>query len=148
MYDLLNLAAAVERAAEFDIIHFQAEYYPMSLPFTRLSSTTLLQTLHYAPQPTEVQLWSRYAEAPFVAISKEQARLLSGLNVVGTVLHGLNVAAYPFRETPDDYLLFLGRFTGAKGSRQAIEIAKRLNMKLILAGRANDFYAEQLAASV
>src|SRR6266851_2752857 len=36
MYDLLNLAAAVERASDFDIIHFQAEYYPMSLPFTRL----------------------------------------------------------------------------------------------------------------
>ena len=32
----------------------------------------------------EVELWSRYPEAPFVAISKEQARLLSGVNVVGT----------------------------------------------------------------
>jgi glycosyltransferase involved in cell wall biosynthesis len=148
MYDLLNLAAAVERASDFDIIHFQAEYYPMSLPFTRLSPTILLQTLHYAPQPSEVRLWSRYGEAPFVAISNEQGRLLSGLNVVGTVLHGLNVAAFRFRETPDDYLLFLGRFTGGKGSRQAIEIAKRLGMKLILAGEANDYYREHLAPQV
>src|SRR4029079_6594273 len=31
LYEMLTLAAAVERAAEFDIIHFQAAYYPLSL---------------------------------------------------------------------------------------------------------------------
>jgi glycosyltransferase involved in cell wall biosynthesis len=148
MYDLLNLAAAIERAGDFDVIHFQAEYYPMSLPFTRLSPTLLLQTLHYAPQPYEVALWSRYPDAPFVAISIEQARLLNGLNVVGTVLHGLNVAGFEFRATPDDYLLFLGRFTDGKGSRHAIDIAKHAGMRLVLAGAANDYYREQIAPHI
>jgi glycosyltransferase involved in cell wall biosynthesis len=148
MYDLLNLAAAVERSSEFDIIHFQAEYYPIALPFTRLSSAAILQTVHYAPQPTEVALWSRYPEAPFVAISDEQARLMSGLNVVGTVLHGLNVADFAFRETPDDYLLFIGRFTAMKGARQAIELAKAVGMKLVLAGKANEYFHHELAPLV
>jgi glycosyltransferase involved in cell wall biosynthesis len=148
MYDLLNLAAAVERASEFDVIHFQAEYYPMSLPFTRLSSTLLLQTLHYAPHVSETALWSQYPEAPFVAISQEQARLLAGLNVVGTVLHGLDVSGFPYRETPEDYLLFIGRFTGGKGSRQAIEVAKKLGVRLVIAGEANDYYREHLAPLV
>jgi hypothetical protein len=35
LYEMLNLAAAVERAREFDIIHYEAAYYPMSLAFTR-----------------------------------------------------------------------------------------------------------------
>src|SRR5207245_6630133 len=33
LYEMLNLAAAVERAADFDIIHYEAAYYPMSLAF-------------------------------------------------------------------------------------------------------------------
>src|SRR5205085_1920956 len=37
MYEMMNLAAAVEHSRQFDIIHFQAAYYPMSLPFSRLS---------------------------------------------------------------------------------------------------------------
>ena len=73
LYEMLNLAAAVERATEYDIIHYEAAYYPMSLAFARLSRTPVLQTLHYSPGESEIQLWSRYPEAPFVAISSEQA---------------------------------------------------------------------------
>ena len=90
LYEMLNLSAAIERAAEFDIIHYEAAYYPMSLAFARLSPTPIIQTLHHAPSAAEVALWSRYPEAPFVAISNEQARLLAGVNVVGTVLHGID----------------------------------------------------------
>ena len=39
LYEMLNLAAAVERARDFDIIHYEAAYYPMSLAFARLSPT-------------------------------------------------------------------------------------------------------------
>ena len=49
LYEMLNLAAAVERAAEFDIIHYEAAYYPMSLAFARLSPTPIVQTLHHSP---------------------------------------------------------------------------------------------------
>jgi len=63
LYEMLNLASAVERASEFDVIHFQAAYYPLSLGFARLSQVPLLQTLHHSPSPEEVRLWSRYPEA-------------------------------------------------------------------------------------
>jgi len=65
LYEMLNLAAAVERASEFDIIHYEAAYYPISLAFTRLSSTPVVQTLHHSPTSAERALWSRYPEAPF-----------------------------------------------------------------------------------
>ena len=55
--ELMNLSAAVERAAEFDVIHYQAEYYPMSVALSRLTPTPIVQTLHHAPGPTEVALW-------------------------------------------------------------------------------------------
>jgi glycosyltransferase involved in cell wall biosynthesis len=148
LYEMLNLAAAVERAREFDIIHYEAAYYPMSLAFTRLSPAPIVQTLHHSPSAAEVALWSRYPEAPFVAISNEQALLLSGANVVGTVLHGIDTDNFTFRETPDDYLLFLGRFTAGKGVLQAIEVAKRTGLKLILAAAEDDYYREKIAPHV
>ncbi len=148
LYEMLNLAAAVERAREFDIIHYEAAYYPMSLAFARLSPTPVVQTLHHSPSQAEVKLWLHYPEAPFVAISNEQARLLNGLNVVATVLHGIDTESFVFRDKPDDYLLFLGRFTEGKGVLQAIEIAKRVGMKLILAAAEDDYYREKVAPHV
>ncbi len=148
LYEMLNLAAAVERSGEYDIIHYEAAYYPMSLAFARLSPTPIVQTLHHSPSSAEVGLWSRYPEAPFVAISQEQARLLVGLNVVDTVLHGIDTDSFTFQARPDDYLLFLGRFTEGKGVLQAIEIAKRVGMRLILAAAEGEYYREKIAPHV
>jgi glycosyltransferase involved in cell wall biosynthesis len=148
LYEMLNLAAAVERAADFDIIHYEAAYYPMSLAFVRLSPIPIVQTLHHSPTVEEVKLWSRYPEAPFVAISNEQARLLDGLNVIGTVLHGIDTNSFTLRDQADDYLLFLGRFTEGKGVLQAIEIAKRVGMRLILAAAEDDYYRQHVAPHV
>ena len=148
LYEMINLAAAVERADEFEIIHYEAAYYPMSLAFTRLCRTPIVQTLHHSPSAAEVQLWTRYPEAPFVAISKEQEGLLRRVNVVGTVLHGIDTDNFAFQETPEDYLLFLGRFTDGKGPLQAIEIAKRLGIRLILAAAEDDYYRERVAPHV
>jgi len=148
LYEMLNLAAAVERASEFDVIHFQAAYYPMSLGFARLCPVPLLQTLHHSPSPEEVRLWARYPEAPFVAISREQARLLSGLNVFDTVLHGIDTDAFVFRETPGEYVLFLGRFTDGKGVLNAIDIARKADLRIILAAPEDDYYREKVAPLV
>lgn len=148
MYELLNLAAAVERAADFDIIHYEAGYYPMSMAFTRLSPTPVSQTIHHAPSAAEVALWRRYPEAPFVAISIEQARLLDGLNVVDIVPHGIDTDRFTFNAAPDDYLLFLGRFTPGKGPVQAIEVAKRTGMRLLLAAAEDQYYREHVAPLV
>ena len=144
LYEMLNLSAAIERASSFDIIHYEAAYYPMSLAFTRLSPTPIVQTLHHSPSEAELKLWAHYPEARYIAISNEQARLLSGFNVVGTVLHGIDTDRFTFRERPDDYLLFLGRFTEGKGPVQAIDVARRLGMRLILAAAEEPYYHEHV----
>lgn len=142
--ELMNAAAALERADQFDIIHVQAESAPLALGFTRLSATPVLQTIHHAPGEAEVALWSRYPDAPFVAVSHEQARRMAGLNVVGTVHHALAPSAFAFRTTPDDYLLFLGRFTAGKGVLEAIEVARRTGRRLILAAAENDYFRQSV----
>jgi glycosyltransferase involved in cell wall biosynthesis len=146
--EMLNLAAAVERAREFDIIHYQAMYAPISIAFSRLSQTPIVQTVHYGPGPSEVALWSAYPEAPFVAIAGEQGSRLNGLNVVATIHHGIDTAAFTFRRTPGDYLLFLGRFMEEKGVLQAIDVAKRTGMRLLMAAAENDYYRAAVAPHV
>lgn len=138
--ELFNMSAALRRAADFDVIHLQAESYPMSLAFEGLVATPLLHSLHYSPSADEVAMWRRYAEAPLVALSEEQARSLAGLNVRATIPHGLDLTQFPARATTGDYLLFLGRFTPGKGVLTAIEIATRAGVPLRLAAQANDYY--------
>ena len=146
--ELFNLAAACERGDSFDVIHYQARYAPMSLAFTRTSPAPVLQTLHHQPTATEVALWSLYREAPFVAVSAAQASMLAGLNVVAVVHHAVDMSAFAFSSTPDDYLLFLGRFTEGKGVLPAIDIARRTGMRLVLAAADNDYYRDVVAPHV
>src|SRR5207244_3057957 len=47
-----------------------------------------------------------------------------------------------------DYLLFLGRFTEGKGVLQAIQIAKRVGMRLVLAAAEDSYYREKVAPHV
>ena len=149
--ELFNVAAAVEQAesgVRFDVIHAQAEYAPLALAFARVARVPIVQTVHHWPTAPEVALWSRYPETPFIAISEAQARQLRGLNVAGVIHHAVDVDALPFRATPDDYVLFLGRFTEGKGVLDAIEIARQAGRRLILAAAENDYYRDQVAPHV
>ena len=146
--ELFNLAAAVERAPAFDVIHAQAEYAPLGLAFARLSPAPVVHTVHHWPTDPEIALWSRYPEAPFIAVSAAQAQRLAGLTVAGVVHHAVDPAGLPYRPDPDDYLLFLGRFTAGKGVREAIDAARRNGMRLVLAAAENDYYRDVIAPLV
>ena len=89
-----------------------------------------------------METWSRYAEAPFIAVSQEQARLLPGLNVVSIVPHAVDTDRFVFNASPEDYLLFIGRFTPGKGPVEAIGLAKRLGLRLLMAAARDRYYHE------
>ena len=146
--ELFNLAAAVERAADFDIIHAQAEYAPLGLAFARLARVPMVQTVHHWPSVAEVALWSRYPDAPFVAVSNAQARRLRGLTVAGVVHHAVDTDTLRFQADPGDYVLFLGRFTPGKGVLAAIDAAQRTGLRLVLAAAENAYYREAVAPLV
>jgi glycosyltransferase involved in cell wall biosynthesis len=52
------------------------------------------------------------------------------------------------RGRPEDYLLFLGRFTEGKGVLEAIEIARRADRRLLLAAAINEYYERAVAPLV
>lgn len=148
MCELLNVAAACERHAEFDLLHYQSAYFPMSMAFSRLVRIPIVQTLHHQPLPGQLELFARYPRTHYVAISEFQARALRPLPSVTTIPHGVDVRSFPFGAEADDYLVFLGRFTPGKGALAAIEIARRAGKRLFLAAASNEYYRQSIASQV
>jgi len=138
--EALNVAAAVERSSDFDVIHSHA--YQFALPFVRLSSAPIVQTHHVMPDADLARAYAARPDAPLIALSRYHARSLSPA-VPTTVIHpGLPTitAASVGCETP--YLLYLGRLMRQKGLIEAIEVARRAGMRLVVAGPKNDAYDE------
>ncbi|MEP7116429.1 MAG: glycosyltransferase family 4 protein [Acidobacteriota bacterium] len=146
--EMFNLSRAFESAGTFDLIHCQSEYAPYSLAFGPLVSTPVLHTVHHSPTPDEVAIWRTYPDAPFVALSEQQAQRLTGLDVAAVIPHGLDMSRFVFRAQPEDYLLFLGRFIESKGVVLAIEAARRTGHRLLLAAQENDYYRQVVAPLV
>lgn len=147
-YELVHLASACERADQFDVIQYQAAYYPMSIAFSRLIRTPMVHTLHHQPYPEQRDLWQCYPEANLVAISDYQRSALTGLNCAAVIPHGLDLHNFTFSDRPEDYLVFLGRFTEGKGPLQAIDIAKRIGMRLLMAAPDSGYFYDEVQQHV
>ncbi|HTU60575.1 MAG TPA: glycosyltransferase, partial [Polyangiales bacterium] len=137
-----------ERHTAFDVIHYQGAYFPMSLAFSRLLPVPVVQTLHHQPHPSQLRLLQHYPEAHYVAISEYQAQALAGLRDVSIIPHGLDTARFPFGEKPEEYVAFLGRFIPGKGALEAIEVARRAGVRLLMAAAETDYYHQQIAPHI
>ena len=62
--------------------------------------------------------------------------------------HAVDITQFRFNPHPDDYLLFLGRFTKEKGVIEAIHAAKKLKLRLVLAAAKNSYYLHEVAPLV
>jgi glycosyltransferase involved in cell wall biosynthesis len=148
MCELVNVAAACERAAEFDVIHYQCAYFPMTLAFSRLVRAPLVQTIHHQPVPGQLALFRKFPDAHYVVLSAYHAAAMTGLSSVTTIPHGLDTNNFRFGAAPEDYLVFLGRFTPGKGVLEAIEVARRTGTRLLLAAPESEYYRTHVAPLV
>jgi glycosyltransferase involved in cell wall biosynthesis len=142
----VNLTRAVEQSQRFDVMHLHS--YLWSLPLTPLARCPLVHTTHVLPYEEEARLRELYPEACVTAISHEQWRRYPELAPDAVVPHGLDLSQYTFRAQPDDYLCYLGRFIPGKGPLEAIDTARSLGMRLVLAGPADPYFEECVAPLV
>ena len=127
------------REDDFDVIHFHVDY--LAFPLTRLLATPTVHTLHgRLDLPFLVPLYRQFTEVPLVSISDAQRRPLDALGVrwAGTVYHGQPLARYPVGDGSGDYLAFLGRCSPEKQLDVAIEIARRVGMRLRIAAKVDE----------
>ncbi|MBU2579805.1 glycosyltransferase family 4 protein [Candidatus Parcubacteria bacterium] len=110
------------------------------IPFENLISDPIVTTLHTPlDQENKQILFSNYPNHPVISISKNQRKPLPKLKYLGNVYNGINIFLYDFSDIHDDYLMFLGRMSPEKGVLEAIQIAKKMNMKLVIAGAIHNW---------
>jgi glycosyltransferase involved in cell wall biosynthesis len=117
----------------FDIVHVHT---PCAVEMARLCPYPVVCTMHHDFHQELTDVYQRAPQVRLVAISRSQARQ-EPAQVSAVVHHGLDPRRFiPRRD--QGYLLFLGRYDRDKGVANAIEVAVRANVPLVMAGRPHD----------
>ena len=141
--ECLHISEVFERSSEFDLIHNHFDFLPLT--YSKLTNTPVVTTIHGFSSPSILPVYKKYdAGAHYVAIS--EADRSPQLDYVATIHHGIELAQFPFTESAGEYLLFFGRIHPEKGVYEAIQVARRAGLKLIIAGiiQDEDYYRSQV----
>jgi glycosyltransferase involved in cell wall biosynthesis len=147
VWEALHVSEVFERAGEFDLIHNHFDFLPLA--FSRLVDTPVLTTIHGFSSRRILPAYQKYnGRVYYVSIS--DADRAPDLTYLATVYHGIDLDQFTFRDTPEDYLLYFGRIHPDKGTREAIEIARKARRRLLLAGIVQDrsYYEREVAPAI
>ena len=141
--ECLHISEIFERAAQFDIIHNNFDFLPLS--YSGLVETPVVTTIHGFSSPSIMPVYRKYnARSHYVAISESDRS--PELEYIATIHHGIDVERFPFSDAASDYLLFFGRIHPDKGVYEAIQVAQRAGIKLVIAGiiQDQDYFATKV----
>ena len=128
------LAEVLDRADEFDVIHFHTDM--IHFPFFRKCADKTLTTLHGRLDLKDLpEVYRRWSDFGLVSISDDQRKPLAFANWTATVHHGMPGDQYRFSPKSEGYLAFLGRISPEKRPDRAIEIATKLGKRLKMAAK-------------
>lgn len=136
-YEWLHASHALESASEFDIIHNHAGELAMAM--SDLITTPMLTTMHCIITPDTKIVWDNYG-GYYNTLSWAERRampLILNQRFMGPVYNSIDVGSFPFSANKQNHLLYLSRIAPEKGTHVAIEVARRLGMKLIIAGKVD-----------
>jgi glycosyltransferase involved in cell wall biosynthesis len=141
------LERVMQRADEFDILHFHLDYYPFSM-FSR-QPTPFITTLHGRLDLPEHQLvFDTFGAMPVISISLAQRKPVPQARWVRNVYHGLPGDLLQPLPVEHGYLAVLGRIAPEKAIDRAIRIARRCKLPLRIAAKVDradiDYYERQI----
>jgi glycosyltransferase involved in cell wall biosynthesis len=145
--ECLHISAAFERADEFDLIHNSFDFLPLT--YSALVPTPVLTTIHGFSSPAIVPVYEKYnRHGAYVAISEADRH--PRLDYLATIHHGIDTSAFPLGDAGGGYLLFFGRIHPDKGAVEAIEVARRVGLPLVMAGIVQDerYFEAQVAPHI
>ncbi|MCK5001502.1 MAG: glycosyltransferase [Gammaproteobacteria bacterium] len=135
VWECLHIAELFKRADEFDLIHNQYDFLPLS--YSDFTDVPIVTTIHGFSSPAILPVYKEYNDSTYyVAIS--EADKCTELDYISTIHHGIDLDQFPFQEEQGSYLLFFGRIHPDKGVHDAIEIAQKTGHRLIIAGIIQD----------
>jgi glycosyltransferase involved in cell wall biosynthesis len=142
----MNLCRAVERSADFDVIH--SHNYLWGIPLEPLSAAPIVHTLHISPQDDHRALRAMHPGAYVTATSHVQWDKAAEFKPFAVIHHGVDPDEFTYCPDPGEYACYLGRFIPEKGVLAAIATARQLGLALRLAGPANDYYRKHVEPHV
>lgn len=135
VWECLHISALFERAADFDLIHNSFDFLPLC--FSGLVETPVITTIHGFSSERILPVYQKYdRRSHYVSISDADRH--PSLSYVATIHHGIDMEKFPLGTGPRDYLLFFGRIHPDKGTARAIEVARRAELPLVIAGIVQD----------
>jgi len=135
VWEALHIAHCIEQAGEFDLIHNQADFMPLT--WSRTIDTPMLTTIHGFSSERIVPVYQRYDDkVHYVSISDADRH--PSLSYAATIHHGIPLDDFAFDSKGSDDLLFFGRIHPDKGAADAIAAAKLADRRLVMAGLVQD----------
>jgi len=133
--ECMHISFLMEQAHKFDIIHNNFDFLPLT--YSRLIKTPMITTIHGFSSPKIIQVYKRYNDINhYVSIS--HADRSNELSYSANVYNGINPDNFTLNKNHGSYLLYFGRIHHDKGTHEAIDIALKAKMKLIIAGFIQD----------
>jgi len=149
VWECLHIANAYERAAAFgvDLIHNHYDFLPLS--YSGLTRIPLVTTIHGFSSEQILPVYQRYdRKVTYVSISDADRH--PSLTYAATIYHGIDLGEFTPRTTAGEDLVFFGRIHPDKGVAEAIEVARRTERRLVIAGIIHDeeYFARQIAPHI
>ena len=136
VYGAIHTGKLFERAHEFDLIHNNFDWKPLTYALAT-KTPPMLTTIHGFSSPPILGAYYAAAQRSFFCSISDSDRD-PGLNYVSTAYNGIDPDAFTFVDRAGDYLLYLARFHPEKGAHLAIEVAKRAGVRLKMAAIPQD----------
>lgn len=133
-YQLAHVATVLTEADQYDIIHNHCGELLMA--FANLTSVPMLTTIHGPMVPDSQIVWDQY-NGYYNTISIASKNGFPDRGYLGVVYNGIDVDSFPFSRDKGDYLLFLGRLSAEKGPHLAIQVARAIGQRLVIAGKVD-----------
>jgi glycosyltransferase involved in cell wall biosynthesis len=138
--DWQHALAGIDALADVDVVIDHSG--PLGALLTSRLPLPGLHVTHGPLDPVPTEIYAGIArhspQLRLVAISEAQRAMAPALPFAGVCHNGLALDTAPFRAQPDGYLAFLGRMSPEKGPADAIRIARRAGLPLLIGAKCRE----------
>jgi glycosyltransferase involved in cell wall biosynthesis len=139
------------RNGRFDLVHDHTEYPGIALAHSLRLPLPVIATMHGWIGPKQWQfLREVHGQIGLAAISETQKATAPGILWDAVVHNAIDTESLRFSAQKADYLLQIARINPDKGQHIAIEVAKAVDLPLVLAGkvdtdrRSQDYFVKKI----
>ena len=138
----------IELKDEYDLILNNMRGEAVFLPVAKLINKPFVNVMHLNLFDELASIFKEFG-TKIITISNAQRKKYPDLQYLATVYNGVDISKFKFNAKPEEYLLMAGTIGRHKNQASAISVAKKMNKKLIIAGKIRDKdYFEELKKDI